>query len=69
VHVRMYTCAGRNADLFRENFAGVDWVKVPRVYWQYSSSEVLVLEYCPGTKINDAAALDAQVCMCTPGCT
>jgi hypothetical protein len=33
---------------------------VPKVYWQYSTPEVLVLEYCPGTKINDGPALDAQ---------
>jgi hypothetical protein len=31
---------------------------VPKVYWQYSTSEVLVLEYAPGTKINDGAAID-----------
>jgi predicted unusual protein kinase regulating ubiquinone biosynthesis (AarF/ABC1/UbiB family) len=53
-----YTLEGKNADEFRENFKDVDWVKVPKVYWQYSSSEVLVLEYAPGTKINDAAAID-----------
>lgn len=35
-------------------------LQVPMVYWQYSTPEVLVLEYCPGTKINDGAALDAQ---------
>lgn len=36
------------------------YFQVPKVYWQYSTAEVLVLEYCPGTKINDGAALDAQ---------
>jgi hypothetical protein len=35
-------------------------MQVPKVYWDYSTPEVLVLEYCPGTKINDGAALDAQ---------
>lgn len=50
---------GKNADAFRANFAGVDWVKVPLVYWQYTTSEVLVLEYCPGKKINDGPAIDA----------
>ncbi|WIA38180.1 hypothetical protein OEZ86_001530 [Tetradesmus obliquus] len=55
-----YTLEGRNADRFRENFAKLDWVKVPKVYWDYSTPEVLVLEYCPGTKINDGPALDAQ---------
>jgi len=50
---------GKNADAFRANFAGVDWVKVPLVYWQYTTAEVLVLEYCPGKKINDGPAIDA----------
>jgi hypothetical protein len=53
------TNRGKNADAFRANFAGVDWVKVPLVYWQYTTSEVLVLEYCPGKKINDGPAIDA----------
>jgi len=53
-----YSKEGRNADRFRENFAGTPWVKVPKVFWQYSTSEVLVLEYCPGTKINDGEAID-----------
>lgn len=35
-------------------------LQVPKVYWEFSTSEVLVLEYCPGTKINDGPALDAQ---------
>lgn len=34
-------------------------MQVPKVYWQYSTPEVLVLEYCPGIKINDGPALDA----------
>eukprot|EP00955_Chlamydomonas_euryale_P064349 358951-Chlamydomonas_euryale.AAC.6 len=53
-----YTMEGRNADLFRKNFEGVSWVRVPKVMWDYSSAEVLVLEYVPGTKINDGEALD-----------
>jgi predicted unusual protein kinase regulating ubiquinone biosynthesis (AarF/ABC1/UbiB family) len=55
-----YTREGRNADRFRENFTGVDWVKVPSVFWQYSTPEVLVLEYVPGVKINNAEAIDAM---------
>lgn len=35
-------------------------MRVPTVFWEYSSSEVLVLEYVPGTKINDGASLDRQ---------
>lgn len=55
-----YRLEGKNADQFRENFKKVDWIKVPRVYWQYSTSEILVLEYCPGKKINDGPAIDAM---------
>lgn len=55
-----YTLEGKNADMFRANFADVDWVRVPKVIWEVSSPEVLVLEYVPGTKINDAASLDRQ---------
>lgn len=49
---------GQNADRFRKNFSDVDWVKVPKVYWEFSGQEVLVLEYLPGTKINDGDSLD-----------
>jgi len=55
-----YTLEGKNADKFRENFKNTDWVKVPRVFWEYSSSEVLVLEYMPGVKVNNAEALDSM---------
>ena len=33
---------------------------MPNVYWQHSSSEVLVLEYCPGVRVNDGGALEAM---------
>jgi predicted unusual protein kinase regulating ubiquinone biosynthesis (AarF/ABC1/UbiB family) len=54
-----YLGEGRNADAFRRNFRGYDWVKVPRVYWRYTSSRVLALEYVPGIKITQYEALEA----------
>ncbi|NJL61771.1 MAG: AarF/ABC1/UbiB kinase family protein [Methylacidiphilales bacterium] len=54
-----YLSEGRNADAFRRNFRGYDWVKVPRVYWRYTSSRVLALEYAPGIKISQYEALEA----------
>ena len=42
----------------RENFAGTDWIKVPKIRWDYTSSEVLTMEYCPGVKINRISELD-----------
>ena len=54
-----YLTEGRNADTFRRNFRDDDWVKVPRVYWRYTSHRVLTLEYAPGIKINHYEALEA----------
>jgi predicted unusual protein kinase regulating ubiquinone biosynthesis (AarF/ABC1/UbiB family) len=54
-----YLNEGRNADPFRRNFRHEDWVKVPRVYWRYSSPRVLTLEYVPGIKISHYEALEA----------
>ncbi len=42
----------------RENFATTDWIKVPKIWWDYTTSEVLTMEYCPGVKINRIAELD-----------
>jgi predicted unusual protein kinase regulating ubiquinone biosynthesis (AarF/ABC1/UbiB family) len=54
-----YISEGRNADTFRRNFRAEDWVKVPRVYWRYTSPRVLTLEYLPGIKISHYEALEA----------
>jgi len=34
-------------------------VKVPKVYWRYTSPRVLTLEYLPGIKISHYEALEA----------
>ncbi len=54
-----YLNEGRNADTFRRNFRQECWVKVPRVYWRYTSPRVLTLEYAPGIKISQYEALEA----------
>ena len=54
-----YLNEGRNADTFRRNFRAYEWVKVPRVYWRYTSPRVLTLEYAPGIKISHYEALEA----------
>lgn len=53
-----YLNEGRNADIFRRNFRKENWVKVPRVYWRYTSRRVLTLEYLPGIKISHYEALE-----------
>lgn len=54
-----YLNEGKNADTFRRNFRGQNWVKVPRIYWRYTSPKVLTLEYVPGIKITHYEALEA----------
>lgn len=54
-----YLNEGRSADTFRRNFRGENWVKVPKVYWRYTSPRVLTLEYMPGIKISNYEALEA----------
>ncbi len=54
-----YIQEGKNSDKFRENFQGHSHIIVPKVYWQYTTTKILTLEYRPGIKINDKAALQA----------
>jgi ubiquinone biosynthesis protein len=48
-----YRLEARNADTFHRNFAGHPHVRVPRVYWRYTRSRVLTLEWLEGTQIAD----------------
>jgi ubiquinone biosynthesis protein len=52
-----YRLEGRNADIFHRNFAGHPHVAVPKVYWSYTRSRVLTLEYLDGVQLAD---LDAE---------
>ncbi|MHB1326357.1 MAG: ABC1 kinase family protein [Thermoleophilia bacterium] len=55
-----YRAEARNAERFRENFRDDHTVHIPRVYWQYSTSRVLTLEWLDGVQLADidAAAMD-----------
>jgi ubiquinone biosynthesis protein len=48
-----YRLEARNADTFHRNFAGHPHVRVPRVYWRYTRSRVLTLEWLDGTQVAD----------------
>lgn len=51
---------GRNADRLRESFVEEPpLLHIPKVYWELSTRQVLVLERIRGIRINDIAALDA----------
>jgi ubiquinone biosynthesis protein len=48
-----YRLEARNAQTFHRNFAGDPRVHVPRVYWQYTRSRVLTLEWLDGVQLGD----------------
>lgn len=54
-----YLAEGRNAERFANNFADDATVVIPKVYWEYSSKKVLVLEYIEGIKISHHEALES----------
>ena len=48
-----YRLEARNAEAFHKNFAGHPHVAIPRVYWTYTRSPVLTLEYLEGVQLAD----------------
>lgn len=51
-----YTREGHNTDRLREQMAGETGIRVPRIYWQFTTRRVLTLEEIQGEKVTDAAA-------------
>ena len=54
-----YVNEGRNAEKFANNFRDDPTVKVPVIYWRYSSVHVLTLEWINGFKLNDTQSIRA----------
>jgi predicted unusual protein kinase regulating ubiquinone biosynthesis (AarF/ABC1/UbiB family) len=49
---------GHNAEQIAANFEGVQDIVVPKIYWEYTTRRVLVMEYVEGVKITDRAGLE-----------
>ncbi|XP_031738408.1 aarF domain-containing protein kinase 1 isoform X3 [Cucumis sativus] len=43
----------RNAERTAENFKKNNLVKIPRVYWEFTTRQVLTMEFCEGHKVDD----------------
>lgn len=54
-----YISEAKNAQTFRENFAGVDGVYIPEPIPELTRRRVLVMERISGVKISDLATLDS----------
>jgi ubiquinone biosynthesis protein len=48
-----YRLEARNAETFHRNFAGHPHVRVPKVFWTYTRSRVLTLEWIDGVQVAD----------------
>ncbi|TAF57528.1 MAG: AarF/ABC1/UbiB kinase family protein [Oscillatoriales cyanobacterium] len=53
-----YENEGRNAEQFAENFRHTPNVKVPRIFWRYTSRRILTLEWINGYKLTEMGHLD-----------
>jgi ubiquinone biosynthesis protein len=54
-----YRREARNADRFRANFEDESHIYVPKIYWEYTTAQVMVMERIHGLKISDIKALNA----------
>ena len=52
-----YINEGRNAEKFASNFRNDPRVKVPMIYWSYTNTHVLTLEWINGFKLTDSARI------------
>ncbi|CUB46206.1 putative protein kinase UbiB [Bacillus cereus] len=55
-----YTIEGQNAEKVAHQFKYHPDICVPKVYWDYTSSKVLTMEYMEGIKLNEFKKLDDQ---------
>lgn len=51
---------GRNADKTRRLLEYFDWLKIPKIHWELSSSRILLMDFETGGMINDTAYIEDQ---------
>ena len=55
-----YNQEGRNADKFLDLYGYIEEIYVPKIYWNYTDTRVLTMEWITGTKLTDIEAVQAQ---------
>jgi len=48
---------GHNAEQIAKNFAGREDIIVPKIFWEYTTRRLLVMEYIEGIKVTDVASM------------
>jgi len=57
-----YDLEVKNAKRFRKNFLKTSWVKVPKVYDEYCTDDIIVMEYVPSIKLDTAPVNKKKIC-------
>lgn len=52
----------RNAKRFRKNFKNTSWVKVPKVFEEFCTEDMIVMEYVPSIKLDNAPVNKKKIC-------
>jgi ubiquinone biosynthesis protein len=52
-----FTRDGRNADRMARNFRDVPGIRFPKIYWEFTSPKVMVMEFIEGVRIDDPEAM------------
>ncbi len=55
-----FTREGVIADRFRNYFSSYEYIKIPRIYFEYSTQRILVMEYIDGSKITDRSTWELR---------
>ncbi len=48
-----FTRDGKNAELISKNMEGMKGIRIPKIYWEFSGSRMLVMEHMYGVRIDD----------------
>ncbi|KAL0830529.1 hypothetical protein ABMA28_002689 [Loxostege sticticalis] len=49
---------GENSEKVAELFKNYKWLKIPKIFWDYSTERVLVMEYVNGGQVNDVKYIE-----------
>jgi len=55
-----FTRDARNAERMARNFRGVPGIRFPKIYWEYTSPQVMAMEFIEGVRIDDPEAITAM---------
>ena len=55
-----YQTEGRNGERIAKQFQDIPEIVVPKIYWDYSTNEVLTIDYISGVKVNHIETLSEE---------